>query len=321
LRQPDADTLIIVSSDPTVAVKELHHKNGDFSCSAHGLERHLHASVMSLGDNTDQTSVGQDTFNAAATMFNVATAASGGVRTLTRRFSMAADGSLVMAVSQSETGALLLMPYHLHDETFVRWTPVTSPSGHAARTSLVDAAGAPPVDLPSAHVGIFEATNGKMWSKVKVTNLDGSSVNTEAGYPGVSIAMEPGRHWVQVGVLSPHWIPPRDIDTKYAFEIEAVAGHRYRIPKKPPPCLARGDIDAALASSSVFHTRLAVIDEAPGLRGSSIEVEALCVSARSYVCESPKAGTGAPVDGLQCVRLEGWNWGYYGKDAGAVPAQ
>ena len=30
LRQPDKDTLVVVSSDPTVAVKELHHKEGRF---------------------------------------------------------------------------------------------------------------------------------------------------------------------------------------------------------------------------------------------------------------------------------------------------
>ena len=319
LRQPDADTLIIVSSDPTVAVKELHHKKGDFSCSDKGLERQLHASAMSRGDNADKTSVGEDTLNATTTMFNVLMA-SGGVRTLTRRFSLAADGSLVMTVSQSEAGALLLIPYHLHDETFVRWAPVTPPPGDAVPTPLVDAAGAPPADLPSAHVGVFEATNGTMWSKVKVTNLDGSPVNTYAGYPGVPIAMKPGRHWVQVGVLTTHLIPPRDVDTKYAFEIEAVAGHRYRIPKKPPSCLAPGDIDAALASSSVYHAKLSVVDEAPGSPARSFDVEALCVSARTYVCV-PEAATGAPVEGLQCVRLERWSWGYYGKDAGAVPAQ
>jgi hypothetical protein len=41
LRQPDADTLVIVSSDPVVDVKELHRSHGDFSCGAHGLERTL----------------------------------------------------------------------------------------------------------------------------------------------------------------------------------------------------------------------------------------------------------------------------------------
>ena len=323
LRQPDKDTLVVVSSDPTVAVKELHHKKGDFSCTGKGLERALHASAMGLNNNADETSVALDTFSAMATAFNAVTAGAGGVRTLTKRFSLAADGSLVMAVSQSEGGAMLLIPYHLHEETFVRWTPVARPSGDGLPTPSADVSVAPPADLPSAHVGIFEATNGSMWSKVKVTNLDGSPVNTYAGLPGVPIAMEPGRHWVQVGAQTTHLIPLRDVDTKYAFEIDAVAGHRYRIPRKPSACLAPGDIDAALASSSIYHARLSVTDEAPDSPGRSFDVEALCVSAGTYVCVPSAAATDAPAEagGQTCVRLEGWSWGYQGKDAGAVPAQ
>ena len=273
---------------------------------------------MGLNNNADETSVALDAFSAMATAFNAVTAGAGGVRTLTKRFSLAADGSLVMAVSQSEGGAILLIPYHLHEADFVRWTPVARP---AVPTPSADASAAPPADLPSAHVGIFEATNGSMWSKVKVTNLDGSPVNTYAGLPGIPIAMEPGRHWVQVGVQTTHLIPLRDVDTKDAFEIEAVAGHHYRIPRKPSGCLAPGDIDTALASSSIYHARLSVTDEAPDSRGRSFDVEALCVSARTYVCVPLVTASDAPADGLDCVRLEGWNRGYQGKDAGAVPAQ
>ena len=323
LRQPNEDTLVVVSSDPAVAVKELHHKKGDFSCTGQGLERNLHASAMGLGSNADETSIALDTFSAMATAVNAVTAGAGGVRTLTRRFGLAADGSLVMTVSQSEGGTMLLIPYHLRDETFARWTPVARPSGEAPPTSLADASAVSPADLPSAHVGLFEATNGRMWSKVKVTNLDGAPVNTYAGLPGVPIAMEPGRHWVQIGAQTTRWMPPREVDTKYAFEIEAVAGHHYRIPNKPSACLAPGDIDAALASSNVYHARLSVIDEAPGSRSGSFDVEALCVSARTYVCVPPSAAADAPseADGQNCVRLEGWSRGYSGKDAGAVPAQ
>jgi len=321
LRQPDKDTLVVISSDPTVAVRELHYRRGDFTCSGEGLERQLHTSAASHGNNSDKGSVALDTINVTSTAYGAALA-SVGVRTLTRRFSMASDGSLVMAVSQSEGGVLLLIPYHEHYETFVRWAPIAPPlGGDAAPTPSIGPAGPPPSDLPSAHVGIFDATNGTMWSKVKVTNLDGSPVNTYAGYKGEPIAMEPGRHWIQVGLLSPHWIPPRDVDTKYAFEMEAVAGHRYLIPSKPSTCLAPGNIDAALSSASVYHARLSVIDEVPGSRGHSLDVEALCVSARSHVCVPLEANTEATADGLTCVRLEGWSRGFYGKDAGLVPAQ
>jgi hypothetical protein len=272
LRQPDKDTLVVVSSDPTVAVKELHQKRGDFRCSGKGLERQLHTSAVSAGDNSNETSAGQDTGNGIITALGAVTQGSGGVRTLTRRFSMAADGSLVMAVSQSEGGLLFLIPYHEHYETFVHWAPVALPSGDAAAASA---------DLPSARVGLFDATNGATWFKVKVTNLDGKPVNTYAGLKGVPIAMEPGRHWVQVAVKPTHW---SDYNTRYAFEIEAVAGHRYQVPKILPSCLAPGNVNAAMATSNVYHTRLSVIDEVAGSPTQSFEVEALCATARSYVC-------------------------------------
>ncbi len=321
LRQPNDDTLIVVSSDPTVAVQELHHKNGDFSCSGKGLERHLHVSAPSIGDNSNKAAAGRDTYNAIASAGVAMVYLSGGVRTLTRRFNVASDGSLVMAVTQSEAGAILLIPYHETDETFVRWVPVaTAPDGLAPAPATIAAASTPD-DLPSDHVGIFEPTNGAMWSKVKVTNLDGLPVNTYARLPGVPIALEPGRHWIQVGAGTTHMIPPRDVDTKYAFEFEAVAGHRYRIPSKPPSCLTPGDIDAALASSSIYHSRLSIIDEVAGAKARSIDVQALCVSASTFVCTPPDAAAPEPAGGAPCVRLDGWKRGYSGVDAGPVPPQ
>jgi hypothetical protein len=55
LRQPDADTLVVISSDPVVDVKEMHRSRGEFSCGKHGLERTLHASLSSLGSNADSS--------------------------------------------------------------------------------------------------------------------------------------------------------------------------------------------------------------------------------------------------------------------------
>lgn len=49
-------------------------------------------------------------------------------------------------------------------------------------------------------------------------------------------------------------------------------------------------------------------------------IDALCVSDRSNVCVPPEANSDEPKE-LYCVRLEGWSRGFYGKDAGAVPAQ
>lgn len=58
LRQPDADTLMVISSNPVVDVKEMHRSRGEFSCGNRGLERTLHASLSSVGSNA-ATSVPQ----------------------------------------------------------------------------------------------------------------------------------------------------------------------------------------------------------------------------------------------------------------------
>ena len=131
LRQPDADTLVVISSDPVVDVKEMHRSRGDFSCGKRGLERTLHASLSSVGSN-DASSVPQAAFNGMGTLFNLATAGTAGVRTLTRTFSASADGSLVMDVSEAQSGVAVLIPFHTHDEGFVRWTRAEPSAGDSA---------------------------------------------------------------------------------------------------------------------------------------------------------------------------------------------
>jgi hypothetical protein len=329
LRQPDEDTLLVISSDPAIAVKELHQKQGDFSCIGESLERQLHVSMMSIGDNSKETSVLHAANNGATTAFS-ALLGIGGVRTLTRRFSVAADNSLIMAVSQSEAGAFLLVPFHERHETFVRWSPAAAPpAGDAAPTAVVATAIAPVADLPSAHVGIFDPTNGAMKPKVWVTSLDGVSVSSQAGDKGVPIALQPGRHWVEIGLLTHPWIKHGkaswilfvDVHTVYAFELEAVAGHRYRVPTQPLTCLAGGDVEAARVSANIYHSRLSITDTAPDMAERSFEVETLCASGKTSVCDPSDAPTDSLEDGLSCVRIAGGSRGYLGKDAGPVPPQ
>jgi hypothetical protein len=122
LRWIDSDTLRIESSDPTAAVAELHRSKGDFSCSAQGLERRISAGQISQGDNSASAPAGRSALNAFLNVTGVvANAGSGGVRTLTRRFGLAADGSIVMDVSQTENGLVVLIPYHMKYEALVRW--------------------------------------------------------------------------------------------------------------------------------------------------------------------------------------------------------
>jgi hypothetical protein len=302
LRQPDDDTLIAVSSDPAVDVQQMHRSKGDFTCSAKGLERRIHASMTSIGNNSAHPPAAADAYNAFATVATMMYA-SGGVNSLTRSFNVAADGALVMSVSQSTNEVLLLIPLHERKETFVRWerAPLTS-SGTTG-------------DLPSAHVGLFDSMNG--WPHhVRVASLDGNPVNANESKAAVPIALEPGQHWIEVKQDDHHLTPPRDFDTVYGFEMIAMAGRRYRLDRRQPPCFAPGNIDQALASQAVYHARVTIIDEANGVAAPPLDVDALCVSGWTFVCDASQIFPDGQSKGLACVRLEGSNHGFYGRVAG-----
>jgi hypothetical protein len=319
LRQPDKDTLIMVSSDPTVAVKELHRSHGDFSCSTHGLERQVHASLTSFGDNKDHTSPERAAFNGLE-MAYAATLGTGGVRTLTRSFKPTVDGSLVMTVSQSETGLVLLIPYHKKNESFVRWQRSDVSPGDAPTAAGETKAVTPHRDIPSAHVGLFESTNGFL-HHVRVSNLDGDPTNTNIWQDAPPIALTPGRHWIGIDQIDHQLIPLRDFNTVVSFEIQADPGHRYRLDKRPPACLAPGDVDLALASSRVYRTRVALLDEAPGVPTRHFEVDAQCVSGWTRVCNTSELSPDESGRGRACVALNGSIYGYFGSDAGAAPSR
>lgn len=124
LRQPDPDTLQVVSSDGAVVLKELHHSKGDFDCKDEGLVRRLIAPVASFGDETDAPLV-TDTINAFRAAMGVFMA-SAGVQTLTRTFTRATDGSLVMTVERATHGLMVGLPYDYDYSTYVTWPPATA---------------------------------------------------------------------------------------------------------------------------------------------------------------------------------------------------
>jgi hypothetical protein len=66
---------------------------------------------------------------------------------------------------------------------------------------------------------------------------------------------------------------------------------------------------------------LSIIDEVPGAEARNIDVPALCVSASTFVCTPPDAAAPKPADGAPCVRLDRWNRGFSGIDAGPVAPQ
>jgi hypothetical protein len=317
LRQPDQDTLIMVSSDPTVAVKELHRSHGDFTCSARGLERQLHAGILSRGDNSDQEHPVVAGFNGVEMAYG-AMFGTGGMRTLTRSFRPAADGSLVMTVTQSETGLVFLIPYHEKSASFVRWQRSES-SPSVAPTVAGEATPVSPYgDIPSAHVALFDSMNGFL-HHVRVSNLDGDATNTNLAEDARPIALTPGRHWIEINQIDHHLSPLRDFKTVVGFSMQADAGHRYRLDTRPPACLAPGDVDLALASSRVYHTRVTLLDEARGVATRHLEVAAQCVSGWTRVCSTSELISDESGKGLACVALNGSNYGYYGSDAGPAP--
>jgi len=310
LRQPDADTLLVISSDPVVDVKELHRSRGDFSCGAHGLERTLHASLMSMGSNAP-SSAPQAAFNGLGTLFNLATAGTAGVRTLTRTFTASADGSLVMDVSETQAGVLVLIPFHTRDEGFVRWSRAEPASGDAA-TATVAAEGTPAgADLPAAHFARFESMNDFIHG-TRVTGLDGTGLAERKGKP---LALPPGKRWVEIARTDHNMRHLRDFNVTYGFELEAVAGHVYRLAAQPASCLAPGNVDAALNSHLIRRVQVSLLDRTPGEAERRFAAEALCVAGVAIGCGAADA---APVVidqlTLSCVRPSGSAHGFFGRE-------
>lgn len=309
LRQPDPDTLVIVSSDPTVEVREWHRSHGDFSCGEHGLARTLHASLMSLGDNSASAPGALSAFNGAGTLFDLATAGAAGVRTLTRTFSTAADGSLVMDVATSEGGVMLLVPFHTLDEGYVRWTR----TGPASEAAIAAGAGRiAELDLPAAHFARFESMNDFL-HKVRLTNVDGVAAQ-KSPLDARPVALIPGKRWVQISMIDHRWHPLRDFDASLGFDLEAVAGHVYRMADKPTACLPPGDVDAAINSHVISHVQVAVLDSLAGAPDRRFTADALCIVGVAVICDSAAA---PPIEmdrvQLSCVRLNGSSRGYYGR--------
>ena len=312
LRQPDADTLLVISSDPVVDVKEMHRSRGDFSCGAHGLERTLHASLSSIGSNA-RSSAPQAAFNGLGTLFNLATAGTAGVRTLIRTFSTSADGSLIMDVSETQAGVAVLIPFHTRDEGFVRWSRAEPAAGDSA-TAAVAAEGTPAkADLPAAHFARFESMNDFIHG-TRVTGLDGTELGERKGN-GRPVALVPGKRWVQIGRIDHSMRQLRDFNVTYGFELEAVAGHEYRLAEQPASCLAPGSVDAALNSHLIRRVQLSLVDRTPGEAERRFAAEALCIAGVAIDCGAADA---APVIidqlTLSCVRLSGSAHGFYGRE-------
>jgi hypothetical protein len=309
LRQPDTDTLAIVSSDPAVDSRILHRSHGDYSCGGQGLERRLHVSEASLGDDRDQVSAGMTGFNAVnAVGAAVVGLGTGGVRTLIRSFRPAEDGALVMAVTRSESGTVLLIPLHEKADTFVRWRQVMVPE------SIASVAGAAPSEL----VARFEPYGGRFG--VVVTALDRQVVQpvptSPLGNHYEPVVLAPGEHWLQVDQNNMSFLAMRDFKTAYGLLLQAVAGHAYRLAKRPPSCLPSGKVDQAVTQHQVYRRRVSLIDETRGQVARPFDVDALCLSALQIRSCTPEEMSAADrAEGLACVQLNAAHPGFVGHDA------
>jgi len=310
LRQPDADTLVVISSDPVVDVKEMHRSRGDFSCAKHGLVRTLHASLSSVGSNAD-SSVPQAAFNGLGTLFNLATAGTAGVRTLTRTFTASADGSLVMDVSEAQSGVAVLIPFHTLDEGFVRWSRTAPSTGDSATAAVATAAVV--TEAPAAKFARFESMNDFV-HRTRVTGLDGTELDEFKG-GGRPVALPPGSRWVQISRIDHSMRQLRDFNVTYGFEFDAVARHVYRLSEQPASCLAPGSIDAALNSHLIRRVQVSLVDRSPEGAQRRFPVQALCIAGIAVSC-SPADDSPIVIDRLtlNCVRLSGSSYGYYGQE-------
>lgn len=122
IRQPDPDRIEVVTATGT---RVLRRSAGDFDCDEQGIQVSKHASVFA---EEDQSTASDATLTAMELLI-----ASGGVNTLTLHFRRAADGSLVAKLSESSSGLMLAIPFHMSALHYLRWatwvdaTPPTVP--------------------------------------------------------------------------------------------------------------------------------------------------------------------------------------------------
>jgi hypothetical protein len=318
LRQPDPDTLLVVSSDARVDVKELHRSKGDFSCGPEGLRRSQYASVVSVGDDSADPGVGLTIFNTVETAFG-ALMMTGGLTTLTRTFNVAQDGSLVMSVSLSQTGVYMLIPYHIQGKTFVRWQRVTADSDAvvtpAAETATL-ATSPTAAPAPSELVARFQPLRGI----VSWTFVDG--VDDEPAFAAITDFDPPpqviaaGQHWITLEVKSATLIPLRDFSGRYGFALDAIAGHTYTPTEQPTVCVSPDKDPNHAEPAIVYRRQLSLIDRVRGKEVGRITVDALCATQGARACRAgqPPPDADAPA-GTSCVTLAGSDRGFWGVQA------
>jgi hypothetical protein len=319
LRQPDADTLIVVSSDPRVDVKTLHRSSGDFSCGPEGLRRRQHANTLSQGGDQAHSPTGVSVISGiSSTLY--AMFASGGIRTLTRSFNPALDGSLVMSVTINENELAFALPSHTEKATYVRWQRVSLdqiwPARPAPGSSLEDAVSPVARPAPSEQFARFQPRR-QFVSSAYLSAVDGlpqASADLSTIYPPPQ-AFLPGRHWAEIGVHVGNIVLFRDLYATYGFVLDAMTGHTYSLAAQPGACERTDKEHTTDAPSMIFRKKLTVIDGVMGREVGRRVVNALCTSSKVTRCKSndpPPSG----IAGGSCITPEGAESGFWGVEAG-----
>jgi hypothetical protein len=297
LRQPDSDTLVVISSDATVYPKKLHRSKGDFDCTSDGLVRHLNASVMSFGEEAGDESgfvKGYNAFGAASRLLF----ASGGLQSLTRTFARAADGSLVMHVDRSTHGLIVGLPYGHDYSTWVSW---------AADTSQLDTGAPAATSAPSLQVANVRPFRAHPFASVWLVSIDGGAdaddalmnqflaTGNAATFWDIPQVAEPGLHWLEFH----RWHDPR---TRYGAVVPLEAGHSYRLEETPPDC----QVTAASTTTQVSSCELVLEDFSPETSKRTMRTPAMCGSGIRHCQRDGDCGT------ANCIRHSDSQWGFCG---------
>lgn len=295
LRQPDPDTLVVVFGDPALDPVTLQRSRGDFECGAEGLTRTLRASTFSFGYDEGQENAPTKAYNAFATVTNLFLA-SGGVQTLERSYSPAADGSLVMGVHRHSKGLLVGLPFSNDFSTYVQWQP--QPAGLEA---------SPGTAVPSRQVARLRPFRAHVFGTVWLVGIDGEAPDVQqllqrmldqrAGteFWDVVRPVEPGPHWVE-------FYPFSRVAPRYGALVDLQAGHSYRLSEPPPDC----DIGHARQETPSDRRELVIEDRHPDGQTSLIRVMAFCGTLES------RCQTDQDCAHSDCALYPGAGWGYCG---------
>jgi hypothetical protein len=252
---------------------------------------------MSFGEEAGDESGFVQGYNAVGAAMRLLMA-SGGLQSLTRTFTRAADGSLVMHVDRSTHGLIIGLPYGHDFSTWVSWTvdDTASAAGDAAAAAA-----------PSALVANVRPFKAHPFASVWLVSIDSGPDNDEAliasliatndvtKFWDIAQTAEPGPHWLEFH----RWHDPR---IRYGTMVQLQAGHSYRLAEAPPDCA----VGSTAAATQLSWRELVLEDSTPGAETLKTRTRALCGSGVRRCQQDADCGSEA------CARPLASAWGFCG---------